>query len=233
LLKYIAVATLLSSFLLCISPAAQTTSAAPTPPPERKVEGNIITSAHDPSVRIQLPPSVHYVGADRWVLYGIADCELHAFVDVDEHKPDDRKNVQRLYWVQFESYVPTRPELQHTYDSPRHATLGGLDFYVDTSVRANDAPRQSGSDRGHIEALIGSHGYSMPAGVMYVRLVHLLDEQKRKELMIIYGEDLAPTGLTAADLAPGGKAHDRWPDLEKSLIEHAEKRITIEPTPAP
>ncbi len=35
----------------------------------------------------------------------------------------------------------------------------------------------------------------------YVRLVHLLDEQRRKELMIIYGEDLAPTGFTAAGVS--------------------------------
>ena len=39
----------------------------------------------------------------------------------------------------------------------------------------------------------------MPAGMKYVRLVHLLDEQKRRELMIIYGENLAPTGFTAAE----------------------------------
>ena len=49
----------------------------------------------------------------------------------------------------------------------------------------------------------------MPAGMMYVRLVHLLDEQKRKELMIIYGEYLAPTGFSVADLSQGGKAFDR------------------------
>ena len=39
----------------------------------------------------------------------------------------------------------------------------------------------------------------MPAGMKYVRLVHLLDEQKRRELMIIYGENLAPTGFTPAE----------------------------------
>ena len=33
--------------------------------------------------RIRLPESVQYVGADRWVLYDIADCELHAFVEAD------------------------------------------------------------------------------------------------------------------------------------------------------
>ena len=42
----------------------------------------------------------------------------------------------------------------------------------------------------HIRKLIASRGYKMPANAMYVRLVHLLDEAKRKELMIIYGEDL-------------------------------------------
>jgi len=57
--------------------------------------------------------------------------------------------------------------------------------------------------------------------------VHLLDETKRKELMIIYGEDLASTGLTAADLQEGGKAHDRWPAIEKGLIERAQQKIAI------
>ncbi len=204
-------------FLACVSLSAQ------TKPPERKVEAHAITSDHEPQVRIELPKSVQYVGADRWVLYDIADCELHAFVEADA-----RKNVQRLYWVQFEGYLPTKPDLRHEYDSPRHTTIGGLDFYVDTWVRANNAATQTGSDREHIESLVRQKGYRMPAGMMYVRLVHLLDEQKRKELMIIYGEDLAPTGHTAADLDKGGQAFDRWPEFEKSLIERATQKIAIQ-----
>jgi hypothetical protein len=180
-------------------------------------------SDHDPKVRIALPKSAQYVGADRWVLYDMADCELHAFVDADA-----RKNVQRLYWVQFEAYLPSRPELKHTYDSPRHAELGGLDFYVDTWVRATDEPTRAGSDLEHILALIRAKGYRVPAGMMYVRLVHLLDETKRKELMIIYAEDLAPTGFTAAELQKGGKAYDQWPALEKPLVERAEQKVVIE-----
>lgn len=193
--------------------------------PERKVEGSLIISKRDPAVEIELPKSAQYVGADRWVLYGMADCELHAFVEADA-----KHNVQRLYWVQFEGYVPTKPELKHTYDSPQHAQIGGLDFYVDTWVRANDEETTSGSDREHIESLIRRRGYKMPHGMMYVRLVHLLDEQKRKELMIIYGEDLAASGYTAADLHEGGKAHDRWPQIAKSLVERAQKKIAIQET---
>jgi hypothetical protein len=106
------------------------TTMAQTAPPERKVAGNVVTSERDPAVRIELPKSAHYVGADRWVLYGIADCELHAWVEADA-----QGNVRRLYWVQFESYLPSRPDLHHTYDSPKHATLNGMDFYVDTWVQ--------------------------------------------------------------------------------------------------
>ncbi len=194
--------------------------------PERKVEANVITSERDPEVQIQLPKSVRYVGADQWVLYGMADCEVHAFVEAD-----GENSVQRLYWVQFEGYIPTKPDLKHEYDSPRHTKIGGLDFYVDTWVRQHDAETRPGSDREHVEALIRTHGYRMPAGMMYVRLVHLLDEPKRKELMIIYGEDLTPTGLTVAELHEGGKAYDRWPAIEKALVERAEEKIAIEQTP--
>ena len=126
---------------------------AQTSRPERKVESNIITSEHDPDVRIRLPSSAEYVGADRWVLYGMAHCELHAFVDADP-----QKNVRRLYRVQFEGYLPTRPELKHTYDSPRHANIGAMDFYVDTWVRTKDTEVRPGSDVEHILARIRAKG---------------------------------------------------------------------------
>lgn len=198
---------------------------AQTSGPERKVAGNVVTSERDPAVRITLPKPVQYVGAQRWVLYDLADCELHAFVEASP-----QKLVRRLYWVQFESYIPSRPELKHTYDSPQHADLGHMDFYVDTWVRTKDAENRRGSDIEHILRLIRGKGYHMPEGMMYVRLVHLLDEQKRKELMIIYGEDVAENKLTAADLQPGGKAHERWPAIAQGLVERAKKKIAMQQT---
>jgi hypothetical protein len=101
----------------------------------------------------------------------------------------------------------------------------------DTWVRSKDEQTQQGSDRQHIEELIRSKGFHIPAAMMYVRLVHLLDERKRKELMIIYGEDLNPTGLSAADLSQGGKAFGQWPAIEKGLLGRAEKKIAIQQTP--
>jgi hypothetical protein len=224
------------AFSLLYSAAIMAQSA----PLERKVEGTVIVSERDPAVRIELPKDAQYVGADRWVLYGIADCELHAWVeaaDADAQSGVRQKdvppksvgpqNVRRLYWVQFEGYLPSRPDLHHTYDSPKHATIGGMDFYVDSWVRAKDAKTDAGSDREHIDALVRAKGYRMPEA-MYVRLVHLLDKEKRKELMIIYGEDLAPSGFTASELSEGGKAHDRWPGIADGLLERAEREVGIE-----
>jgi hypothetical protein len=194
---------------------------AQTTTPERKVQDNVVTSERDPKVRIRLPNSAQYAGADRWVLYDIADCELHAFIDADE-----RKNVRKLYWIQFESYLPTKPELKHTYDSPRHANLGGLDFYVDTWVRATDESTRQGSDLEHIVNLVQGKGYHLPDAMMSVRLVYLFHD-KQKELMIIYAEDTAPTGHTLAELKQSG-ANSPWPDVEKGLIARAEKSVAIE-----
>src|SRR5579864_927102 len=196
--------------------------AAQADAPERKVVGHSIISERDPSLRIEVPQSATYVGGDRFVLYGIADWELHAFVESDA-----QKNVRRLYWVQFEAYLASRPDFHHTYDSPRHTIIAGLDFFVDTWVRAAGEKSTPGSDLEHIQALVRAKGYKLPAGMMSVRLVHLLDKAKRKELMIIYSEDVAPTGFTAADLQPGGKAHDQWPAIENGLIARAKEHVRI------
>lgn len=46
--------------------------------------------------------------------------------------------------------------------------------------------------------------------------------------MIIYGEDVTPTGYTATELLPGGKAYEQWPAIEKDLVQRAEKRLTLQ-----
>ena len=173
---------------------------------ERIVNGNVVTSSRDPKLQLRLPSSVRYVGGERWLLYGIADCELHVFVE-----GQDGEQVQRLYWLQFESYVASKPTLHYQYDSPAHTKLNGLDFYVDIYARPSE-PRV-GSDREHVERLLSRAGFRLATGMKYVRLVHLLNDTKRKELMIIYGE--------AKDEAQSDNA----------LLDGAKKRITIEPMP--
>jgi len=57
--------------------------------------------------------------------------------------------------------------------------------------------------------------------------VHMVDEAKRNELMIIYLEELSGMGLTAADLTKGGAAASRWDEISKGLLDRAIKGIEI------
>ena len=190
--------------------------------PERTVKANMITSESNPRLWIELPKHVRYLGGDRWLLYGVADCEVHVFVEADAHQV-----VRRMYWVQFEGYLPSKPELKYDYASNSRRTFDGMDFYVKASFGPTDDVPKVGSDQEHVRQLIRAGGYTMPPGMLNVRLVHLPDEQKRKELMIIYAEDAAFTGVAWRDLLPSGKAADRWPDIQNTLEKRAGERIVF------
>ncbi|WP_263416983.1 hypothetical protein [Terriglobus albidus] len=86
-------------------------------------------------------------------------------------------------------------------------------------------PAKEGSDAAKVQSMLHAHGYSEPAGMMNVRLVHLTDETKRRELMVIYAEDLKETGFIAEDLMPGGRGSARWPEIEKELMERAKENV--------
>jgi hypothetical protein len=190
--------------------------------PRRVVYENVITSDQKPNIRIELPKEARYLGVDKWILYGVADCELHVWIEAGSDNV-----VNRLYWVQFEAYLPDKAGLHYNYPFKRTTNIGGLDFDVRARFGANDAQPKPESDGGHVWALLQASGYKWSRDAMNVRLVYLPDEQKRTELMIIYAEDLKPTGLTAADLLPGGKASDRWPMLEQGLIERAANKLKL------
>jgi hypothetical protein len=92
---------------------------------------------------------------------------------------------------------------------------------------ATNNPPKPGSDLERVMSLLEKGGFHAPAAMMNVRLVHLPDEARRKELMIIYAEDLAPTGSKEAELlAPAGGA--RWLELKTGLIKRAQENIRIE-----
>ena len=189
--------------------------------PTRKVSSSTVTSVRDPRLSIKLPDQVQYLGSDRWVLYDVADCEIHVFVEADESK-----RVQRLYWIQLDGYIPERSELTYKY-SDKLTTIGGADFFTKARFGRSDELPKTGSDLEHVRRLIEGKGYTLPDEMMNVRFVHLPDDSRRKELMIIYSEDLAPTRATVAQLIPDGLEGGRWTEISKELINRAKERILI------
>ena len=189
----------------------------------RTVKGQVLTSKELPAIHLEVDDDFKYVGGQSFILYDVATAEQHFFVDAYK---DGR--IKRLYWIQFEGYLPTNT---HTYDyqSKTVAKIGPLDFVADAFPRKISANQsRPNSDGARAQSFLESKGYAMEGkDILLQRLVHLVDKSKRNELMIIYVEDLAGTGLTAADLAPNGSAATRWEEMRKGLLERATKGLKI------
>lgn len=194
-----------------------------TPPVTRTVSGQVLTSKDTPAVQLEFDPAFKYIGSQSFVLYEVANAEQHFFVDADK---DGR--IKRFFWVQFEGYLPTNTH-SYNYKSPKIVNHGGLDFFADAYPRSlkGDLGRPD-SDGARARAFLSAKGLRM-IGTEFVtqRLVHLVDQAKRNELMVIYIEDLTDTGLTAADLNEGGSARARWPEVSQGVLERALKNMKV------
>lgn len=189
----------------------------------RTVKGQVITSTEKPAAKIEFDKGFKYVGGHEFILYDVANAEQHFYVDADK---DGR--IKRMYWVQFEGYLPNNTH-KYTYKVNKTANIGGLDFIADAAARSMKGSQgRPDSDSNRARAFLESKGFRLASDeVMSQRLVHLIGEPKRDELMIIYLEDLSATGLTAADLAPNGKAAAQWEEMSKGLLDRAVKGLKI------
>ena len=189
----------------------------------RSVKGQVLTSTEQPAVHIKFPSDFKYVGTQDFILYDVAHAEQHFFLDADAEG-----RVKRLYWIQFEGYLPSNT---HTYDyeSKQTVTLGGLEFVADAfPVSLEPDTGRPDSDGARARAFLKSKGYQMASNdVLLQRLVHLTDASKRSELMIIYAEAMGGTEYKAADFDPGGRAVAKWPEVSKALLERATKGLEI------
>ena len=189
----------------------------------RNVKDQVLTSLEMPAVQIEFDKSFEYVGNHSFILYDVANAEQHFFVDSDKER-----RIKRMYWVQFEGYLPSNTHT-YRYKVNKTANIGGLEFVADAYARnIKGNPGRPDSDSARARAFLESKGYRMASDdVLSQRLVHLVDEAKRNELMIIYLEDLSGMGLTAADLAEGGRAAARWDEISNGLLDRAVKGMKI------
>jgi hypothetical protein len=201
------------------------TQASASQEPIRTVEGQVLISTHLPAIRIEFDKEFRYVGGHTFVLYEVAKAEQHFFVEADRDK-----RINRLYWVQFEGYLPENNE-KYNYKVSKTVKLGGLEFIADAyalNIKAN--PARPDSDGNRARAFLDSKGYRLASDeILSQRLVHLTDETKRNELMIIYLEDLSKRGLTASDVAPGGREAPQWEEMTKALLTRATKGFKVSP----
>jgi hypothetical protein len=215
--------------MMMLAGLASAPAAAQVPEtPAAQVEANIVSHPGE-RLTVRVPRGATYVGGERFTLYDVADAEIHVFVEADA-----AKRIRRFYWVQFESYLPSRPDARYNYgESDRRMDLWGEAAWVRPSVADSARQVRAGSDTEHFRAILTRAGYTAPPHLLAVRMVRLLDDpqgtgQGRRELMLIYAEAMGLSGTTASEVLTGGRPNMRFAELEAPLIERAAAAFTVE-----
>ena len=154
---------------------------------KRTVAGQVLTSTAMPEIRLTFDRKFKYAGTQHFLLYGVADAEQYFFVDAATSGA-----VRRLYWVQFEAYVPGNT-FTYDYKISQHVDIAGFDFLTDARMNNWDGPpARPDSDSARAKTFLESRGYHLSGDVRDQRLVHLIGNDRRNELLIIYEEFAGP-----------------------------------------
>lgn len=185
---------------------------------QRTIRGNTITSDTLPAISFVVDSGLTHLGRQRFVLYNVANADQFFFAELDG------KQVKRFIWVQFEGYLP---EVSHTYDYSRDSTttMWGRTIYRNSTLRAMPVSEtRPDSDGAKARDFLREKGLTLPPSMLYHRLVWLVDQPARNELMVIYMEDPADFGLTGGAI--------EGPVLQSLLaitLRRAEQSISIRP----
>jgi hypothetical protein len=172
--------------------------------PVREVTGGALVSNADPAASFAIDKAFQYAGGQVIDILKVAGAEQHFFIEAGADH-----SIRRFYWLQFEHYYPDN---NYTYDYSgfvqKPVQLGAIAFMGDVRTSANyftmdDRP---GSDSKAAENFLRARGFKLDGTFVTLRLFHLPDATKRRELMIIYGE-LLPSGASEEAVKAGITAH--------------------------
>jgi hypothetical protein len=179
--------------------------------PLREVNRDTLISIADPAASFVPGKSFHYAGGQTIDILKVAGAEQYFFIDAAADH-----SIRRFYWIQFEHYYPTN---KYTYDysgiAQQPVRIGRIAFLGDVRVSPqyftmDDRP---GSDSKAAETFLRAQGFTLDGTFVTLRLFHLPDATKRRELMIIYGEIL-----------PGGASEE---PLASEITAHAQANLSI------
>ena len=187
--------------LVCWPASALTQSPAPMPL-QHQVRNNSVRVDLPGFTSISVQRGFRYAGGQRFILKGVADAEQHAFAEVDVDGA-----ITRFYWFQFESLLPAATGA-YDYSTNSLAEFAGLEWRA--QVRRYTAPPEAEGDQAALYKLLAARGWRVPLPALRARLVYVPAEDRRRELMIIYGEATSssapPTAKESADLIARAQA---------------------------
>ena len=193
-------------------------------PPLRAVEDQVLVSPDLPAIRLRVDDRLAYIGDLHFVLYNLAEADIFLFGEAGSNR-----KLRRWLIVQFEGFLDSN---SHTYNyaMPAKVSLGAQEYMHDSFAANLQQMREdepADSDSAQVTEFLHRQGYTLPDDAIWTRFVRVLGAARRRELLIIYTEDLGELGLTAADLSAGGPLPPEHAALAQGLHERALGAFTI------
>lgn len=192
-------------------------------PLQRTTNGSVLKSTTGIPITLTLAQPFHYLGGQRFDLYGKADAEQHFFVQADS-----KRRIWCAYWIQFETFLPKIEEKYDYSEDPFSIIAGTHEWRAVVGGGLNkEYQGKPDGDIARFKLFLAAKGFQLPDDQLRVRLT-TVSSDKRSEVMIVYIEDANNLGVKSADLESGGKAEARWPEIEMEMLARAKKGITLQ-----
>jgi len=205
---------------LLLTPAVNAATAQPAP---YTVTKGRIESAMQPQIRLDIDTALTHVGSQRWILYNVAQAEQHLFV---QRAAD---GVKRFLWVQFEEYIPSSNG-KYDYSKSTPISAFGRELRVDKRLwQVPTTETRPESDGAYARKMLREHGTTLPSHMLYERFIYLPDSTGRRELMVIYAEDVRSVSAETSTLEGSPEAAARLATLLAEHERRALKSFSISP----
>jgi hypothetical protein len=191
---------------------------------EREVEGNVLVSSDLPRITLRVDEGLRFVGRLQFVLYDFAEADVFVFAEADEGG-----RLSRWVIVQFEGYLESN-SYTYNYSSPTTVRVGSHEYLHDYYVADRESvsePERPGSDAERVSGLLREKGYVEPVRSMRVRLVRLIGEERRRELLLIYGESLDERTELAGRLPANAFLGEEHAEVAEGLLRRALGAIEV------
>lgn len=186
--------------------------------PVRSHLDGVLLSTALPPLRLEVDPSLRYLGATEVVIKNLARAERHYFVDSRDGE------VRRMLVAQFEGFLPTNDE-RYRYPLPDPVLMGGETW--GSWVFAYSVDRSESAETADTIGFLAGHGLALPDEQLMARYARILEPDARHEVLVFYNEPLRRLGHTLGTIAIDGELRPDYASVATELKARARRAFNV------
>ena len=179
----------------------------------RYAKGQELFSGNNPKITLKFKKDFKYIGKQSFILFENSKVTQLYYAKISG------KQVNAFYTIQFEEYLPEINQ-KYNYKIKDSLKISDVSFlyspvFNEPNKTLNDSKK---SDVWYKYKFLQSKGFTMPDEVAGHRFVKVLDSTSKKEMLIVYNEDIKLSNMTFAEVDEGT---EKFETLKANLLKKA------------